>query len=452
MRYLFWFGSIVLASLILPYTLYAAPCEFPAFHIFPQIKFYENKEDIYLYPQVIDNLNMFKSEEVYKFTKEKSLSIIDKKEMREERMKGKQLTPNYLKVGDAFKIGDAEYTLLEFGIKKTNGEKAEALKINGISQKRIKEMLGDYPFEYLKLNLENPEIIESEIHIAIILGNKLFAGFGGGFAEGIGIPGGVAVFDFSRNQWNVDWRKELIDLYITDIIPISANTVWFSTKDESEFFTFPSTIFEYDIEKNTLKPLSFSDIDAWEVKHWGDFVFIVGPDGLTIYDLIKKQSQNYVWDLDINKKDIIIARLIKCDKKQCLSKERNKRIRILYIGSLFEVKNYRDFLKLTNQFLNYEVSEKDLERIFWLLEPYVDCGLWVDMPQDFIKYINVEELLLHSKTRKSPLVWRTLTRLIQLNKQEKLYKQTILEASKDPDEWVRRLAFEAMNYLGLERE
>ena len=61
-------------------------------------------------------------------------------------------------------------------------------------------MLGDYPFEYLKQNLENPEIIESKIHIAIILGNKLFIGFSGGFAEGVGIPGGVAVFDFFRNQ------------------------------------------------------------------------------------------------------------------------------------------------------------------------------------------------------------------------------------------------------------
>ncbi len=313
-------------------------------------------------------------------------------------------------------------------------------------------MLGDYPFEYLKQNLENPEIIESKIHIAIILGNKLFIGFSGGFAEGVGIPGGVAVFDFFRNQWNVEWRKELIDLYITDIIPISASTVWFSSKDESEFFTFPSAIFEYGLEKNTLKSLRFSDIDAWELKRWGDFVFMVGPDGLTIYDLIKKQSQNYVWDLDINEKGVIMARLIKCDKKQCLSRERNKRILLIYIGSLFEVKNYRDFLKLTNQFENDAIQEKDLEKIFWLLEPYVDCGYWIDMPQDFIKYINVEQLLLHSEARKSPLVWRTLIRLIQLNKQEKLYKQTILKASKDPDEWVRRLAFEAMNYLGLARE
>ncbi len=79
MRYLFWFGSIALASLMLPYTLYAAPCEFPAFQLFPHIRFYENKEEIFLYPQLPDNLKMFKSEEVYKFTKEKGLTTIGRK-------------------------------------------------------------------------------------------------------------------------------------------------------------------------------------------------------------------------------------------------------------------------------------------------------------------------------------------------------------------------------------
>ncbi len=444
MRFFFGFSSIILVSLILPYTLFAAPCEFPAFQLFPKIKFYENKGAIYLFPEVSNDSLFFNVLEAYETTQKKDLQVIDKKEIA----KDKELSSNYFKIGDSFKIGDIKYTVLEFGIKKEYGHETEVFLINGIAKHKVKEFLGYTPYEYSKETLKDPSMAGSEINIAIILGNKLFAGFGGGFAEGVGIPGGVAVFDFSRNQWNVEWRKELIDLYITDIIPISASTVWFSTKDEQEFFTFPSTIFEYDLEKNIVKPLHLSALDTWELKRWGNLVFIVSPNGLTIYDLITKQSQNYVWDLHINEKGTIAARLTKCVKNQCLSKERNKKFFLLYIGSLFGVKNYSDFFKSINKFLNDVTSGKYL----WLPEPYVDCGLWLDMPQDFIKYIDVDQLLLHSKTRKSPLVWRTLSRLIQLTKQEKLYKQTILEASKDPDEWVRRLAFEAMNYLGLKRE
>ncbi len=448
MRFFFGFSSIVLVGLILPYTLFAAPCEFPAFQLFPKIKFYENKGAIYLFPEVSNDSLFFNVLEAYETTQKKDLQVIDKKEIA----KDKELSSNYFKIGDSFKIGDIKYTVLEFGIKKEYGHETEVFLINGIAKHKVKEFLGYTPYEYSKETLKDPSMAGSEINIAIILGNKLFAGFGGGFAEGVGIPGGVAVFDFFRNQWNVEWRKELIDLYITDIIPISASTVWFSTKDEQEFFTFPSTIFEYDLEKNIVRPLHLSALDTWELKRWGNLVFIVSPNGLTIYDLITKQSQNYVWELDINKKDVIMARLIKCDKKRCLSKERNKRILLLYIGSLFEVKNYRDFLKLTKQFLNYEVPEKKLEKLFWLPAPYVDCGYQIDMPQDFINYINVEQLLLHSETRKSPLVWETIIRLIQLNKQERLYMPIILEASKDPEEWVRQLASKAVSVLKQNEE
>lgn len=86
-----------------------------------------------------------------------------------------------------------------------------------------------------------------------------------------------------------------------------------------------------------------------------------------------------------------------------------------------------------------------------LPEPYVYCGYGIDVPQGFLKYIDVRQLLLHSKARKSPLVWKTIAHLIRENKQKNSYAPLILKASKDTDEWVRRVASEAMEDLDLEK-
>lgn len=93
------------------------------------------------------------------------------------------------------------------------------------------------PMEYEEVSADS-KIIMSRIHIAIVLGKKLFAGFEGGFPEGIGIPGGVAVFDFSKDKWIVEWRHELLDLYVTDAIPVSPNSVFFLRRKMRRFLFF----------------------------------------------------------------------------------------------------------------------------------------------------------------------------------------------------------------------
>lgn len=441
------FSSVIIVSLTFSSFLNAAPCEFPAFNLFPPIKFYEKGEKIYLYPEDKEDARTFRSREAYEINGKKGLIAIDKKEVS----RNKELISNYIKPGDSFVIDEIKYTLLKFGIKKEQGNRIKILKIPGIQKDKLEKMLKYKPVEYEEAPA-NSKIIVSRIHIAIVLGNKLFAGFEGGFPEGIGMPGGVAVFDFSKDKWIVEWQHELLNLYVTDVVPVSPNSVFFSAKKGEEFFIFPTSIFEYDLKINTFKAREFSDIKPWALKRWQDVIFMIGPDGLTFYDVKDKQLQKYIWTIDVNSNGEIVAVLIKCSQSQCITKERDKQFLFYFISTIFEIKNKKDFMRWVNKSLANRNLKGYPHEYSWLPDPDTDCGYWIEMPEEFLRHVNVEQLLLLSEARKSPLVWKTLTNTIKLSKQASLYSPVILKAAKDPNEWIRNLATEAINALGLEEK
>ena len=227
------FSFVIIISLTFSSFLNAAPCEFPTFNLFPKIKFYGTGEKIYLYPDDKEDARAFRSREAYEINGKKGLIAIGKKEVS----RNEELISDYIKHGDSFVIDGVKYTLLKFGIKKEQENRIKILKIPGIQKDKLEKMLKYKPMEYEEVSADS-KIIMSRIHIAIVLGKKLFAGFEGGFPEGIGIPGGVAVFDFSKDKWIVEWRHELLDLYVTDAIPVSPNSVFFLRRKMRRFLFF----------------------------------------------------------------------------------------------------------------------------------------------------------------------------------------------------------------------
>lgn len=367
-----------------------------------------------------------------------------------------ELNPSYIKVGDTFTFENVRYKLLKFGLKKIQADKQTDFVIPGIQKTTLKDLYckgsgmrkskGKNHCNAPEYDVEiynDPNQIRSEISRALVLGDKLIVGFAGGFPEGVEVPGGVAVFDFSTLTWHVEWNKELINLYITDIVPISSSAVWFSTRHNMEYQSNSGGVFEYDLKVLTVKKINYSH-KMWALKKSDDYVFMTGPEGVRIYDLTKQREDVYLWSVDVDERDRVKTELVKCQQQHCLFPSYEK-IYNLYIAELFEVKNKSKFVTWVaeTQFEEFLPGKKGLRS--WVNLPYCSDGL--SIPKDFLQYIDLKYLIQKSRIRTTPMFWKTLSSIVKASKQELQYKQLIIDATNDQNASVSRLAKECLQDL-----
>ncbi len=438
---------VLIACFVCPKSSIASPCEMPILALFPEIKMSVEEDRVVFYFETLKGDTSgfgaygFDPQEFYIYHKKAGLKGIGKSE---QSFHVESKSP-YIKVGDSFTYENTQYKLIQFGIQKIQGNQQTASTIPGIQKIQVESLLGDAPTEYWDNNIFNdPNVTGSEISIALILGNKLFAGFGGGFPEGVGVPGGVAVFDFYTQKWSVDWKAELISLYVTDIVPVSTDTVWFSTRLDMEFNRDPGGIFEYNLKTFAIQELHFSDLEMWALKKWSNYIFMTGPEGITIYDLTKKQSVVYLWNVDVDEQDRVKTELVKCEQQRCLPAAHEK-LYWLYIAQLFEIKNKTKFLAWVYGTRYDEVQPGKMSGRNWVPLPFCSDGL--GMPNEFLQFIDIKYLMQQSRMRKSPMFWKTLSPLLKASKQEAKYKQLIIDKANDSDGSASKYASECLQEL-----
>jgi hypothetical protein len=129
---------------------------------------------------------------------------------------------------------------------------------------------------------------------------RLFFGLYGGFSEGEGAFGGLAIFDLDTESWDVLRPPQLLDATVTEVVP-AGDTLWIGTVHPGEYGVYPASgLLRFDLQDCTWTGFTTENSDlagdlVWWLRWTSDGLWISTENGLSRLDLEDGSFRNFLW-------------------------------------------------------------------------------------------------------------------------------------------------------------
>jgi hypothetical protein len=205
------------------------PEEYPFSNAFPRVhEFGERGSSILILPELLSRqtVDRISCDEYYSYDQTRhvfeSFPIEMSSNARLDTFRRDEMI-----IGSSFVHGGNTFTILSFGVERKHSAATDTISIPPLPYSDFLALTDSAT--YYEYDSPRPVTLSSYISTACIRQNKLWVGFAGGYPEGVGDPGGLAVLDLRRGHWEVVWKAELIKLDITGIVLFADTLIWMST-------------------------------------------------------------------------------------------------------------------------------------------------------------------------------------------------------------------------------